>query len=259
MSRVLITGCSTGIGRATASHLATRGHDVIATARRIETLDGLGVAVRLPLDVTDPGSIAEVVDAAGEVDVLVNNAGVLALGPVESFPLDEVRRLYETNVFGALSMMQALSPGMRTRGRGTIVNVSSVAGQVVPPLMGAYSSTKFALEALSEAAALELSRFGVRVRVIQPGAVSSGALDDPLVHLDGGGAYAPLAGRGPGSDPASMISPQEVAEAIEDAIASADPVLRWPVGPAAGLLQARRSMDDGTFTATFRSLFAPDW
>lgn len=259
MSRVLITGCSTGIGRATAAHLATRGHDVIATARQRGALDGLDVAMRLSLDVTDPGSIAEVVDAAGDVDVLVNNAGILALGPVESFPLDEVRRLYETNVFGAVSMVQAFAPGMRARGHGTIVNVSSVAGQVVPPLMGAYASTKFALEALSEAAALELSRFGVRVRVIQPGGVSSGALDDPVVHLDGAGTYAPLAGRGPGSDPASMITPEAVAEAIEDAIASTGSVLRWPVGPAARLLEARRAMDDETFAATFRSMVAPDW
>jgi NAD(P)-dependent dehydrogenase (short-subunit alcohol dehydrogenase family) len=259
MSRVLITGCSTGIGRATATHLATRGHDVIATARRIDAIAGLDVAMRLPLDVTDQRSVGEVVDAAGEVDVLVNNAGILALGPVESFPLDELRRLYETNVFGAVSMMQAFAPSMRARGAGTIVNVSSVAGRVVPPLMGAYSSTKFALEALSEAAALELSRFGVRIRVIQPGAVSSGALDDPDVHLDAGGPYAPLAGRGPGSDPASMVTPEAVAEAIEAAIASTGPVLRWPVGPAAGILEARRAMDDETFATTFRSLVAPDW
>ena len=259
MSRVLITGCSTGIGRATAAHLATRGHDVVATARRVDDLAGLDVVLRLPLDVTDPSSVAAVADAAGDVEVLVNNAGILALGPVESFPLDEVRRLYETNVFGAMSMMQAFAPSMRARRSGTIVNVSSIAGQVVPPLMGAYASTKFALEALSEAAALELSRFGVRVRVIQPGSVSSGALDDPVVHLDGAGAYAPLAGRGPGSDPASMTTPEAVAEAIADAIASTGSDLRWPVGPAARLLEARRSMDDAAFAATFRSLFAPDW
>jgi NAD(P)-dependent dehydrogenase (short-subunit alcohol dehydrogenase family) len=259
MSRVLITGCSTGIGRATAKHLTARGHVVIATARQVEALAGLDVALRLPLDVTDRGSIAEVVDAAGDVEVLVNNAGVLALGPVESFPIDEIRRLHETNVLGAVSMVQAFAPSMRARGHGTIVNVSSVAGRVVPPLMGAYSSTKFALEALSEAAALELGRFGVRVRVIQPGAVSSGALDDPVVHLDGAGPYAPLAGVGPGSDPASMISPEAVAEAIGDAIASDGPVLRWPVGPVTAILDARRSMDDETFAAMFRSRVAPSW
>ena len=259
MSRVLITGCSTGIGRATATHLAASGHDVIATARRVDALDGLDVAMSLALDVTDPGSVAAVVDAAGDVDVLVNNAGILALGPVESFPLAEMRRLYETNVFGAVSMIQAFAPAMRARGHGTIVNVSSVAGRVVPPLMGAYSSTKFALEALSEAAALELGRFGVRVRVIQPGAVSSGALDDPEVHLGSDGTYAPLAGGGPGSDPASMITPLAVAEAIEEAIAADGPVLRWPVGPGAGLLEARRAMDDETFAATFRARVAPDW
>jgi NAD(P)-dependent dehydrogenase (short-subunit alcohol dehydrogenase family) len=150
MSRVLITGCSTGIGRATAIELNRRGHEVVATARRHDTLSSLDVTDR-QLDVDDPDSIRAAVETAGEVDVLVNNAAWGAIGPIETIPLDEVRAMYETNVIGALRMLQAVLPGMRERGGGTIVNVSSLAGLFASmPLNGLYSSTKFALEAITE-------------------------------------------------------------------------------------------------------------
>ncbi|HTT86995.1 MAG TPA: SDR family oxidoreductase [Acidimicrobiales bacterium] len=169
MARTLITGCSSGFGRATAIELKARGHEVVATARRPETLDGLDVDARLALDVTDDASVAAALSAAGEVDALVNNAGVSVGGPVEKVPLDEVRRLFETNFFGALRMAQAVLPQMRVRGRGTIVNVSSVNGRVAQPLSGSYAATKFALEAMSEALHFEAGHFGIRTVVIEPG------------------------------------------------------------------------------------------
>jgi len=136
--RVLVTGCSTGIGRATCEELAGRGHSVVATARRPETLAALDVADRLALDVDSDASVAAALEAAGELDALVNNAGFGIGGPVEKVPLGEARRMFETNVFGAARMMQAVLPAWRERGRGTIVNVTSVSGVVAAPLSGFY-------------------------------------------------------------------------------------------------------------------------
>src|ERR1700681_4619640 len=171
--RALITGCSTGIGRATAIELSARGYDVVATARRGETLDDLKVALALELDVDDERSVASAVRAAGPIDVLVNNAGFGVEGAIEKVPLDEVRRMFETNFFGAARMIQALVPGMRERGGGAVVNVTSTAGIAAPPLGGYYAASKFALEALSEALHLEIGHFGVRVLVIEPGVIET--------------------------------------------------------------------------------------
>ena len=121
MARALITGCSTGIGRAAAIELTKRGFEVVATARRLETMEDLDVAQTLALDVNDDTSVAAVQAAAGEVDVLVNNAGIGIHAPVEKVPLDEFRRVLETNVLGVVRMIQAFVPGMRERGRGVVV------------------------------------------------------------------------------------------------------------------------------------------
>ena len=125
--RALITGCSTGIGRATAVDLHARGYEVIATARRLETIEDLEVAGTLALDVDSDEWVANVVAEAGPIDVLVNNAGFGVEGSIETVPLDEVRRMFETNVFGSARMIQAFLPGMREHGAGTIVNVASTA------------------------------------------------------------------------------------------------------------------------------------
>src|SRR6478672_5670446 len=169
MARALVTGCSTGIGRATAIELTKRGFEVIASARRPETLDDLDVAAALALDVDSDESVAAAVAAAGQIDVLVNNAGFGVIGPVESVPLAEVRRMFETNVFGVIRMIQAVVPQMRERGAGTIVNVTSLAGRVAPPFDGFYSATKFGLEGLSEALHYEVGHFGIRIVLIEPG------------------------------------------------------------------------------------------
>src|SRR5207302_1383584 len=234
MARVLITGCSTGIGRATAVELTKRGHEVVATARRPETLADLDVADRLALDVDDDASVALLRDRVGEIDVLVNNAGFEVSGPIERVPIPEVRRMFETNVFGALRMIQAFLPQMRERGAGTIVNVSSVAGRASAPLGGLYSASKWALEAISESLHLEAGHFGVRVVVIEPGAIETNFQENIRRFGVEEAPYDELARQwersmellGGGEPP----GPEIVAAAIAEALESDAPAVRIPVG-----------------------------
>jgi NADP-dependent 3-hydroxy acid dehydrogenase YdfG len=146
MASVLITGASKGIGRATAAEFARRGHRVVATARDPRSLAGLDVDQRLPLDVTDPESIAAAAEKAGEVDVLVSNAGVIFYAAIEATPPDKFTQLLDLNATGALRVAQAVLPGMRARGRGRLLFMSSVAGRIVLPPGGAYAASKWALE-----------------------------------------------------------------------------------------------------------------
>jgi NAD(P)-dependent dehydrogenase (short-subunit alcohol dehydrogenase family) len=177
---VLVTGCSSGIGLATAVAVAGRGHRVIATMRdtgRAADLRasaqtaGVTVTVR-PLDVTRPETVAAVVEEAeadGGIDVLVNNAGIGSAAFFEATSNEDFEELLVTNLFGALTCTRAVLPGMRRRGQGTIVNVSSVAGGSGGPLLGAYTASKFALEGWSECLAHEVGPFGIRVVIVQPG------------------------------------------------------------------------------------------
>jgi NADP-dependent 3-hydroxy acid dehydrogenase YdfG len=173
-----ITGCSTGFGRLLADALHARGDRVVATARDPRTLAEIGRSdearvLRLPLDVTVPSQIAAAVAATrtrfGEIDVLVNNAGYGYFATQEEGDLAEIRAMYETNVFGLLAVTQAVLPAMRARGAGTIVNLSSIAGRIGTPRSGLYQSSKWAVEALSESLHHEVSSFGLRVVVIEPG------------------------------------------------------------------------------------------
>jgi len=255
MGRVLITGCSTGFGRATAIELKKRGFEVVATARRPETLDDLDVDGRLTLDVTDDASVAAAVDRAGIIDVLVNNAGISVSGPVELVPLVEVRRLFETNVFGALRMMQAVLPQMRARGTGTIVNVSSVSGKVAAPLSGSYAASKFALEALSEAMHVEMEHFGVRTIVIEPGYFKTEISQSGIAYGVDEKTGAMTAALGRDAAP----GPEVVAVAIADAVESPGP-WRVPVGKDAEMvLGARATMDDASFETAMREVLRFDW
>lgn len=265
MARVLITGCSTGFGRATALELTKRGHEVIATARRPETLDDLDVAGKLPLDVDDDRSVSDAVSQTGRVDALVNNAGFGIQGPVEHVPLSEFRRMFETNVLGAVRMIQAVLPQMRERGSGAIVNVTSLAGLVTPPIGGAYSATKRALEAISEALHYEVGHFGVRVAIVEPGYFETdfqgkeprfGLDAPPYDELDRqwATAFEKLQGGGP------AFGPEPVAQVIADAVEGTEDKLRWPVGADAEMvLSARNSMDDETFEATMRGVLDLTW
>lgn len=177
--RVLVTGCSSGIGRALASEFARRGHRVFATARRPDSLAELAAAGldTFALDVTREASIAAAVAAvrerAGAIDVLVNNAGFGLIGPAVELPLNELRAQLETNVVGALAVVQAVAPAMIDRGWGVIVNVGSVSGILTTPFAGAYCASKAALHALTDALRLELAPFGIAVVSLQPGGVIS--------------------------------------------------------------------------------------
>ena len=176
---VIITGCSSGIGEATASRLATSGWTVYATARKVEALDALareGCRV-LALDVTSEGAMTAAVETviaeSGRIDGLVNNAGYSQSGAAETLDLDDVRRQFETNVFGLLRMCQLVLPTMREQRSGRIVNISSMGGRLVFPGGGAYHATKFAVEALSDAMRFEVAGFGVKVVLIEPGLITT--------------------------------------------------------------------------------------
>jgi len=253
---VLVTGCSTGIGRATAQRLAQSGFTVYATARRRESIADLEAAGcrLLALDVTEEDSmraaVAAVEEAEGAVGALVNNAGYSQSGAVEEVPLDEVRRQFETNVFGLVGMAQLVLPAMRARRSGRIVNVGSMGGKLTFPGGGFYHATKYAVEALSDALRFEVQGFGIQVSLIEPGLIRTQFAETAVSSVDGAGdgAYArfnravaamtvgayegPLARLGGG--------PESVAKTIERALTASSPKPRYPVTPSARLIMAQR-------------------
>jgi NADP-dependent 3-hydroxy acid dehydrogenase YdfG len=263
--RVLITGCSTGIGRATAVELTERGHEVVATARRPESIADLDVAERLALDVDSDESVRDAVAAAGDVDVLVNNAGFEISGPGELAPIAEVRAMFETNFFGTLRMMQACIPQMRERNRGVVVNVSSLAGRVSQPYGHMYSATKHAVEALTEGMRYELGHYGIRLHLIEPGVIDT-AFRGNIRHFGKDHpAYVGLTEqwegatdklRGDAPKPDGAVVAKVIADVIEDDAA----VLRHPVGDDAALvISTRESMSFEEFEATMRGVLGLDW
>ena len=261
MTVTLVTGASTGIGEATALHFARLGHTVYASMRAPDASgDGLRRAGEeekldlelIALDVDVPESVASAVGGvlgrSGRIDVLVNNAGLVKLTSVEEVPLEDAKAVFETNVFGPLRMMQAVLPGMRERGSGTIVNMSSVAGRIVSAGHGIYAATKYALEALSEAVAIETRRFGIRIIVIEPGFISTPILDKGGDVEIGDGPYAVHLrrmqalyrnARG-GAEPPSVV-----AEVIADALDDPNPRFRYLAGEGASpVLDGRARMTD---------------
>ena len=262
--RVLITGAGRAIGAATARVLTDKGCDVVATARDVTLLEDVPAAARLQLDVTDEESVRACMAAAGEIDVVVNNAAIAEAGPLETYPLDRMRAAFETNVIGALRVVQAVVPSMRERGSGAIVNISSVQGRVGSPLEGGYCATKFALEALSETLHYELAHFGIRVVIIEPGFIAPGMKESPRWGLDGP-PYDELAAQWFGADDTLLgetgrPAPEIVAEAIWSALTAEAPRLRWPVGQDAELVLAtRRELDDEAFEAAMRATLNLTW
>lgn len=250
MSRVLVTGASKGIGQATVRELAARGHQVVATARNAAALDDLPAAARLTLDVTDQASVERAIATAGDLDAVISNAGETLRAPTESVPLAQVSRLFELNTVGALRVAQAALPGMRARGGGHLLFVSSILGRVALPLSGAYSASKWALEALAETLAIEAGHFGIKVTLLEPGAVSSGGIERAATLLAADDPYLPLADQ-VAEARGSYITVEEVAAAVADALENPDPPLRVPVGqPAAAVLAARRAAaEDAPFRA----------
>ncbi|MEZ4403074.1 MAG: SDR family oxidoreductase [Kofleriaceae bacterium] len=240
---VLITGATSGIGRTTALHLAAAGYRVIATGRRVAELDALRAEAPATLstavlDVTSAASIEAAVaevdrqtDGHG-VDVLINNAGFGLAGPVTEISDAELRRQYDTNVFGLMAVTRALVPAMRARGRGRIVNVSSMGGKMTLPFMGAYNSTKYALESLSDALRYELRAFGIDVVLIEPGAIHTKFSDTALgpVQQYQHTAYAPAIARADQLRQRlerTAVGPEVVARAIHKAIRRRRPAARY--------------------------------
>src|SRR3954447_21075029 len=179
MATWLITGCSTGLGRALAQAVLAHGHNAVVTARNVTTLQELAsafpdTALALPLDVTDRAQISKVVQQArtrfGSIDVLVNNAGYGYRAAVEEADDTDIRQLFDTNVFGAVDMIKAVLPGMRANRAGSILNISSIGARICPAGSGYYSATKAALEGLSGSLHKELQPLGINVTVIEPGA-----------------------------------------------------------------------------------------
>jgi len=261
--RILITGAGRAIGAATATELTRAGHDVVATARDLSLLDHLDVAQRLALDVTDPASVAAALEAAGDLDAVVNNAARNGKGPMESYPIDLVEDIFATNVFGMLRVVQPLLPAWRARGSGVVVNVSSIQGRVATPLDGAYSASKYALESFSETLHYELGHFGIRVVIIEPGYTAPGMKRGE--RTPGDPAYAELWEQWEHTDrvvtgPSGRPGPDTVATAIRNALEDPDTPLRVPVGEdAAMVLGARSSLGDAEFEATMRAVLGATW
>jgi NAD(P)-dependent dehydrogenase (short-subunit alcohol dehydrogenase family) len=243
---ILVTGASSGIGRAAAALLADRGHAVYGAARDQGALDDLAEShgVRpVILDVTDPDSIAAVharihdETAGAGPDVLVNVAGIAVLGPVEAVPDAYVRRQFDTNVFGTLAVTRAFVPAMRVRRRGRVVNVSSVLGRFTLPGTGVYAAAKYALEAASDALRTELAPFGIAVVLVEPGVVdtplykraetlAAGYADELLPYS----RLIPHGVRWPDSLTRSAATPERVAETIAGAATGTNPKARYVPG-----------------------------
>ena len=259
MKIAVVTGTSTGIGFTTSLHLARNGYRVFAGMRNTAKGGDLRSAAdreSLPvdivqLDVCDPSSVAAAFAAAGEsgeVDVLVNNAGIGGASPLELTPEDEHKQMFETNYFGAVRCIQAVLPSMRQRQSGCIVNITSAVGLQATPNQIAYSASKWALECLGEALAHEMYRFGVRVVNVEPGVIMTNIFENSAgqTRYDKASPYQPLMRRNGKVFAAGFkraVPAQAVADVILDAITTDDYRLRWPVGAdAEGFMAARHTM-----------------
>jgi NAD(P)-dependent dehydrogenase (short-subunit alcohol dehydrogenase family) len=252
-----ITGCSTGLGRALTERVLQHGHRVVATARNPMQINDLvsaypNTALSLALDVADAGQVKEAAARAerafGRIDVLVNNAGYGYLAAVEEGEEDEVRAMFETNFFGLVALTRCVLPGMRARGRGHIINVSSVGGLIGNPGSGYYNATKFAVEGLSEALAKEAGPLGIRVTAVEPGPFRTDWAGRSLKQTShpiaayattAGARRAEIAGRS-GKQPGD---PARAADAIIKLVESAEPPLNLILGKD-GLTRVRAKLRD---------------
>ena len=273
---VLITGCSSGIGQAAALALHEAGRTVVATARNPATLSGLasrGLRT-LALDVTDESSMRAAVDAAGPIDVLVNNAGYGLYGTVEQLPMAEIRRQFETNFFGLVRLTQLVLPGMRAAGGGRILNVSSMGGRATLPGGAFYHASKYAVEALSDALRMEVARFGIDVVLIEPGPVRTPWNDVAAGSLAASVAPGGSAANGNGTDPYAGFkdavtaafstatdgplarfssSADDIAKVITRAVTARRPRTRYLINPVARTtVTLRRWLPDRAYDAVLR-------
>lgn len=272
---VLVTGCSSGIGKATAARLAQQGYKVWATARKREQLgelEALGCRT-LSLDVNSEASMEQAVRAIeaedGAIGVLVNNAGYSQSGAIEAVPIQKVRQQFETNVFGLVRLTQLVLPGMRAQRWGRVINLSSMGGKLVFPGGGFYHATKYAVEAISDALRFEVRGFGVSVVLIEPGLIKSGFSEAAVAQMDPAQAkndpYATFHEavaratkesyeKGPLARFAGV--PDDVAKAIQKAIEADRPKARYTVsGSAKILLTQRKLLSDRTWDRFLRANF----
>ncbi len=259
----LITGASSGIGRATARALSAKGYHVIGAARRLERLEELaaelGDFTARQVDLSDPAQVEDlcawIMTLDPAIDVLINNAGYSWRGVVEAAPRDPLLRMYQVNVFALIRLTQAVLPGMRSKRRGTIVNLSSIVGKFTFPGSGPYASTKHAVEAISDAMRHELLPFGIRVITIRPGPIAT-EFNDTASELSAPAtantpeAYQPVlaaagAAFGKMFGGIQIPGPEVVAEVIAAAVTSDDPRAAYTVGPFSDdLLPLRNKLDD---------------
>ena len=280
----LITGTSSGIGYATALRLARGGMHVYATMRNLDKAEplrdaankeGLSVSCHA-LDVTDQSSITEVVSKIGSdngpIDCLINNAGLSNACPLEIYPEDEHRALFETNYWGPIRLIQAVLPAMRNQSHGAIVNISSILGKVAVVNQAAYCASKFAVEAFSESLALEVAPMGIQVIIIEPGVVATPIFYKTPIHYDKQSPYRQAMRQGgrfykssiPRATPA-----EELAETIWTSLTTEKPRLRWLHGHGDSLVKRRpdvsdeeyiaiSSLEDDAYNTRFEELFAVD-
>ncbi|MFN3546893.1 MAG: SDR family oxidoreductase [Mesorhizobium sp.] len=237
MHTIMITGCSSGYGLEIARHFLAKRWNVIATMRtpREDVLPRSGNLRILPLDVTDEDSIARVIEAAGPIDVLVNNAGIGVVGAFEATPMAHVRKVFDTNTFGVMAMTQAVVPGMRTRRSGVIVNVTSSVTLAAMPLAAAYTASKQAIEGFTGSLAHELAHFNIRAKLVEPGyAPTTRFAQNTSVRVEDliPAAYADFAGPifAGFAQPALTTREIDVAEAVWAAVNDETGALRFPAG-----------------------------
>jgi NAD(P)-dependent dehydrogenase (short-subunit alcohol dehydrogenase family) len=257
---VLITGASSGVGQATATLLAANGFRVFGTSR-IPTADSRRPYTMLPLDVRSDDSaqatVQHIIEQVGRIDLLINNAGYTQVGAVEENSIGDVQAQFETNVFGVLRMTKAVLPFMRRQRYGRIINISSLVGQIAPPYMGIYASSKFALEGMSEALRSELRPFNIHVSLVEPGFIKTNLVDQgpaqPLADYEAGRQMG-LAFVRQGVE--QGMEPEIVARTILHITTVAQPHLRYRVGRASNLLiMLKRLLPEPVFEAMRRRVF----
>lgn len=264
MSIILVTGASSGIGKATARNLLQQGHMVYAVARRVEAMQDLQAlgAIVLRMDITQEADVAAVVTRVtrehGALDVLVNNAGFAIYGSVEETSMEDARGQFEVNLFGMARLTQLLIPAMRERGHGRIINVSSMGGKIYTPLGAWYHATKHAVEGWSDALRIELQAFGIDVVVIEPGIIATefgDVMTQPMLDRSGHGPYGKLA-HSIAKSKAPMSQPTVVAQAIARAVRARRPKTRYVAGNMARpLMFVRKFFGDRVYDRLIMSQF----
>ena len=266
---ILVTGASSGIGKATALILINEGHIVYGAARRVEKMKDLeeagGHAIKMDVLEEDQmqAAIKQIIDEQGRIDVLVNNAGYAIYGSVEDITIDEARRQFEVNIFGLARLTQLVLPHMREKKNGSIINISSVGGKIFTPLGAWYHATKHALEGWSDCLRMEVEQFGVNVVIVEPGAIRTefgDVMTQPMLDRSENGPYQPLAeglakaGEKTYAKPNWASGPEVIGNTISKAIKSSKPKTRYVSGKMAGTLMfMRRWLSDRGFQKVMMS------